>query len=160
MTEPPDGLRPNMRSTMSKLSEEELNVCPHYGFKTLVYVIAFFHAIIQDRRKYGKIGWNVNYDFNESDFKISYQLLNLYLTKAYNQKDETIPWASLKYLIGDAMYGGRVTDDYDRRVLTNYLEEYMGDFLFDKVSLSVPHTNTYIHINFYPSRLYRVVARM
>ena len=30
------------------------------------------------------------------------------------------------------MYGGWVTDDYDRRVLITYLEEYMGDFLFDK----------------------------
>lgn len=42
-----------------------------------------------------------------------------------------MPWESLKYLIGQAMYGGRVTDDYDRRVLVTYLEEYMGDFLFD-----------------------------
>jgi dynein heavy chain len=46
-------------------------------------------------------------------------------------KDDGIPWESLKYLIGEAMYGGRVTDDYDRRVLITYLEEYMGDFLFD-----------------------------
>jgi len=30
------------------------------------------------------------------------------------------------------MYGGRVTDDYDRRCLCTYLAEYMGDFLFDK----------------------------
>jgi len=29
------------------------------------------------------------------------------------------------------MYGGRVTDNYDRRILNTYLEEYMGDFLFD-----------------------------
>jgi dynein heavy chain len=29
------------------------------------------------------------------------------------------------------MYGGRVTDEMDRRVLTCYLDEYMGDFLFD-----------------------------
>mmetsp|Transcript_8031 Transcript_8031/g.4256 ORF Transcript_8031/g.4256 Transcript_8031/m.4256 type:complete len:88 (-) Transcript_8031:916-1179(-) len=29
------------------------------------------------------------------------------------------------------MYGGRVTDYYDRRVLVTYQEEYFGDFLFD-----------------------------
>lgn len=72
VTEPPDGLRSNMRSTISKLQEEDLNTCNHDAFKPLVYVVAFFHAIIQDRRKYGKIGWNVNYDFNESDFRISF----------------------------------------------------------------------------------------
>ena len=35
----------------------------------------------------------------------------------------------LKYLIGDAMYGGRVADNFDRRVLQTYMHEYMGDFL-------------------------------
>jgi len=73
----------------------------------------------------------VAYDFNESDFSISLKLLNLYLKKARENKDETIPWNSLKYLIGEAMYGGRVTDDCDRRVLNTYLKEYLGDFIFD-----------------------------
>ena len=52
-------------------------------------------------RKYGKIGWNINYDFNESDFSVSMQLLNTYLTKAFNQSDTKIPWESLKYLVGE-----------------------------------------------------------
>lgn len=42
-----------------------------------------------------------------------------------------VPWESLRYLIGETIYGGRVTDDYDRRILMTYLSEYMGDFLFD-----------------------------
>lgn len=29
------------------------------------------------------------------------------------------------------MYGGRVTDNMDRRIVKTYLEEYFGDFLFD-----------------------------
>ena len=91
----------------------------------------FLHAVVLERRKYGKIGWNVNYDFNDSDLNISRRLLSLYLEKAYEDNDEFLPWGSLKYLIGDAMYGGRVSDNLDRRVLKTYLEEYMGDFLFD-----------------------------
>lgn len=98
----------------------------------MVWTLSFFHSIILDRRKFGKIGWNVNYDFNESDFRISFRLLGMYLKKAYDNKDDLIPWGSLRYLIGEAMYGGRVTDDWDRRILTTYLDEYMGDFLFDK----------------------------
>jgi len=53
----------------------------------------------------------------------------MYLNKI--TAEEPIPWSSLKYLIGEAMYGGRVTDDYDRRVMMTYLNEYMGDFIFD-----------------------------
>lgn len=132
VTEPPDGLQLNCSAIVNKLSDDQLNECPHPAFKPLVYVTTFFHAIVLDRRKYGKIGWNVNYDFNESDFKISFKLLGMYLKKAYDNGDEVIPWNSLKYLIGNAMYGGRVTDDNDRRTLITYLDEYMGDFLFDK----------------------------
>lgn len=91
-----------------------------------------FHSTIQERKKFGKIGWNINYAFNWSDFKISYDLIELYLTKAHEMKDESLPWDTLRYLIGEAMYGGRVTDDWDRRVLMTYLDEYLGDFIFDK----------------------------
>lgn len=141
VTEPPDGLKLNMRAQLSKLSNEMLEECPHKAFRPLVYTLCFLHAVVLERRKYGKIGWNVSYDFNESDFNICRRLLNLYLTKAYENRDEMIPWGSLKYLIGDAMYGGRVSDDLDRRVLVTYLHEFMGDFLFDE------------HQHFYFSRL-------
>jgi hypothetical protein len=60
-----------MRATYFKISHEMLEQCPHTAFKPLVYVLAFFHAVVQERRKFGKIGWNVPYDFNESDFQVS-----------------------------------------------------------------------------------------
>jgi len=131
VTEPPDGLKLNMRSTLSKIDEDLLEESQHQSFRPLVYALTFLHAVIQERRKYGKIGWNVMYDFNESDFSISRKLMALYLTKAWEDGDESMPWGSLKYLVGDAMYGGRVSDDMDRRVLSTYLNEYFGDFLFD-----------------------------
>ena len=66
-----------------------------------MFGLAFFHAVVQERRKYGKIGWNIAYDFNESDFRVSMNILNTYLTKAFDQGDQRLPWASLKYLIGE-----------------------------------------------------------
>lgn len=57
--------------------------CPSAHFRPLVYSLAFFHAAIQERQKYGKIGWNVKYDFNDSDFQISMDCLNTYLAKAH-----------------------------------------------------------------------------
>ncbi|MGH0114673.1 UNVERIFIED_CONTAM: hypothetical protein FKN15_033990 [Acipenser sinensis] len=131
VTEPPNGLKLNMRATYFKISYDMLEGCPHPAFKSLVYVLAFFHAVVQERRKYGKIGWNVPYDFNESDFQVCMEILNTYLTKAFNQADSKIPWGSLKYLIGEVMYGGRAIDSFDRRILMVYMDEYLGDFIFD-----------------------------
>lgn len=66
-----------------------------------------------------------------SDYLISYELISLYLIKAHENNEEELPYDTLRYLIGEAMYGGRVTDPNDRRVMMTYLTEYFGDFIFD-----------------------------
>ena len=88
MTEPPDGLKLNMRSTYSKIDQSALESCPHPAYRLCVYVLTFLHAVVLERRKYGKIGWNVAYDFNESDLMISRRLLALYLEKAFIDEGE------------------------------------------------------------------------
>merc|ERR1712093_854092 len=89
VTEPPNGLKLNMRQSYSKVEEEDLASCPHKRFRPLVYVLAFFHAVVQERRKYGRIGWNVAYDFNESDFSSCMLVIKTYLTKSHENEAET-----------------------------------------------------------------------
>ncbi|XP_026670097.1 dynein heavy chain 10, axonemal [Ceratina calcarata] len=131
VTEPPSGLKLNLENTYLNMSPHVLESCQHPAYKHLIYVLAFYHAVVQERRRYDKIGWNIRYDFNESDFNVCATILDTYLTKALAANDTRIPWNSLKYLIGEVMYGGRVIDSYDRRVSHTYMDEYFGDFLFD-----------------------------
>ncbi|CAG9106131.1 unnamed protein product [Plutella xylostella] len=36
-----------------------------------------------------------------------------------------VPWEDLRYLFGEIMYGGHITDDWDRRLCRTFLLEYM-----------------------------------
>jgi len=57
----------------------------------MIYVLSFFHAVIQERKKFGKIGWNVTYDFTASDYEIFYKLISMYLIKAQANDQDELP---------------------------------------------------------------------
>ena len=42
-----------------------------------------------------------------------------------------IPWEDLRYIFGEIMYGGHITDDWDRRLCRNYLETYLNPSMFE-----------------------------
>ena len=69
--EPPQGLRSNLLRTYAMVNDDELNDCKKpENFKALLFGFCFFHAIIQDRRKFGPIGWNIAYEFTNEDFTV------------------------------------------------------------------------------------------
>uniref|UniRef100_A0A8C1Q525 Dynein, axonemal, heavy chain 2 n=1 Tax=Cyprinus carpio TaxID=7962 RepID=A0A8C1Q525_CYPCA len=95
-------------------------------YRKLLFALCFFHSVIQERRKFLQLGWNIVYSFNDSDLEVSESLLSLYLDEY-----EEIPWDALKFLIAGINYGGHVTDDWDRRLLTTYINQYFCPAVID-----------------------------
>lgn len=131
--EPPRGLKANMVRTFNEISGKyyESSSKPR-PFKKLLFALAFFHAVILERRKFGAIGWNIPYEWMTSDFITSDKQLYMYL-----EEQEDIPYVALNYLIADINYGGRVTDDKDNRLIRAILKNYFVDnILSDSYRLS------------------------
>ncbi len=56
------------------------------------------------------------------------------LLRSYLDYLQGTPWDALRFIIGEAFYGGRVTDAMDRRVLTAYITRFLTP-----AALSVPN---------------------
>lgn len=69
--EPPKGLRANLKGTYLKLNDEKLDVSAKPDvYKKLFFGLAFYHAVVCERKKFGPLGWNIPYAFNDTDLDI------------------------------------------------------------------------------------------
>ena len=156
-TEPPSGIKSNIKKLFNEITEEKTqpkskpinttdkkpeeikaeqeklekdNIIKKQHFIKLLYSLSLFHAVLQERKKFGPIGFNLRYDFNQGDFDTSSELVNIYLSEA--PVDE-VPWDSIIYLIGEVTYGGSIVDETDRIVMNCTLGKFINDTLFDKL---------------------------
>jgi len=131
--EPAKGLRANLNQSYENFTEEQVNRTgkPEI-FKKLLFSLCFFHAIILDRRKFGPLGWNIPYAFAENDLAVCITQL----TEFIDMYDE-VPYKVIHFLAYDVNYGGRVTDQQDRRTIEYILDDFMkADVLSNEYKFS------------------------
>ena len=137
--EPPTGMQANLHKAFDNFDQDTLEMCSKEAeFKSILFSLCYFHAVVgmsyiykvdmyylkilaiqyfcclkipAERRKFGPQGWNKIYPFNTGDLVISMNVLYNYL-----EANNRIPWEDLRYLFGEIMYGGHITDDWDRRL--------------------------------------------
>ncbi|XP_077184230.1 dynein axonemal heavy chain 17 isoform X3 [Paroedura picta] len=119
--EPPTGMYANLHKALDLFTQDTLEMCTkEIEFKCILFALCYFHAVVAERRKFGAQGWNRSYPFNNGDLTISVNVLYNYL-----EANVRVPWDDLRYLFGEIMYGGHITDDWDRRLCRTYLGEYI-----------------------------------
>ncbi|XP_039357486.1 dynein heavy chain 17, axonemal isoform X15 [Mauremys reevesii] len=119
--EPPTGMHANLHKALDLFTQDTLEMCTkEIEFKCILFALCYFHAVVAERRKFGAQGWNRSYPFNNGDLTISINVLYNYL-----EANVKVPWDDLRYLFGEIMYGGHITDDWDRRLCRTYLSEYI-----------------------------------
>ncbi|XP_023013028.2 dynein heavy chain at 16F isoform X2 [Leptinotarsa decemlineata] len=119
--EPPKGLRANVRRAFTDMLEDFFEEHPlDQKWRTMLFGLCMFHAVIQERKKFGPLGWNIIYEFNDSDRDFAFNTLKMFCAEG------TIPWDALEYLTGEITYGGRVTDYWDLRCLKTILKIFFS----------------------------------
>jgi len=125
---------------LSKEAANEANTAPVNKYEKndnrasvlakLVYSLAMFHSLLIERRKFKGYGWTKSYDFNNSDFKIAFDILRTYCKRYINPQD--FPWKAIQDLIC-INYGSRFTNPKDLELLQCYAEHFFNaNLIIDK----------------------------
>ena len=71
-TEPPKGLRANLIRLYNNITEDQYAQCKSQTkYQKLLFSLCYFHSVLLERRKFKSLGFNIPYDFNDTDFQVS-----------------------------------------------------------------------------------------
>jgi len=129
--EPPAGLKANIKRAFASLNKEAFDDFDS-KMKSILFGLCHFHAVMLERKQYGPMGFNMMYPFSIGDLRDSSVVLANYMENSGGGK---IPWADLKYIFGEIMYGGHIVNDFDRKLANTYLDFFMKDELLDETEM-------------------------
>ncbi|KAF4046053.1 Dynein heavy chain C-terminal domain [Phytophthora infestans] len=123
--EPPAGLRAGLlRSFTVLVDQDKLDRLETASWRSLLFAVCFLHAVVVERRKFGPLGFSVPYEFNAGDMGASLSFLERHL---YTSPSPS--WPTVQYMVAEVHYGGRITDELDRRLFRAYCDAWFNPTL-------------------------------
>lgn len=118
--EAPPGLKKNLLRTYESWSPAMIaNASPAEA--QILFILAWFHGVVQERRTFTPQGWCLPYEFSAADLRSACDII------AAQCKTAELPdWEALYGLFTDAIYGGRIDNDFDTRILFTFLQAFFN----------------------------------
>ncbi|KAI9606639.1 hypothetical protein H4Q26_006175 [Puccinia striiformis f. sp. tritici PST-130] len=134
MNEPPPGIRANLVDCLKSISPSRLAAGPNEKVR-LYFLLAWFHAVVQERLRYCPLGWSKIYEFNDSDLEAAMSMIDSWMVATAKGKANIdpahLPWAALRVLLKQAVYGGRVDSDWDQKLLDSFVDTLFHPSAFE-----------------------------
>jgi len=151
MFEPPPGIKANLQETLRSIATNHSFEGPAERSR-LHFLLAWLHAVVQERLRYAPLGWTKTYEFNDSDQESALDTIDFWINEVSqgrsNIAPNLIPWDAIRTLIKETVYGGKIDNEFDQYLLdsfVNYLftpKSYELDFPLvkfeDGTSLTIP----------------------
>ncbi|GJN87844.1 hypothetical protein Rhopal_000799-T1 [Rhodotorula paludigena] len=134
MNEPPPGIRANILDSLRGLNPKRLASGP--AEKTRLYfLVAWFHAVIQERLRYVPLGWSKTFEFNDADQEAALNTIDAWLASAAkgraNVDPANIPWAAIRSLVRETVYGGKIDTVFDQSLLDSFVATLFSARAYD-----------------------------
>eukprot|EP01042_Synura_sphagnicola_P030591 gene30591-39415_t len=121
--EPPAGLKAGILRSYTIIVDQDRLERVDQGaaqWRQLLFALCFLHSVVQERRKFGSLGWGIPYEYNNGDLTACILFLEKHL---YNG---SISWPTFQYMVSEAQYGGKITDSLDRRMFKTYTTVWLN----------------------------------
>jgi dynein heavy chain 1 len=132
--EPPPGIKANLLRTMSVIPAQRMNKAPNERSR-LYFLLAWLHAITQERLRYVPLGWSKFYEFNESDLRCALDTIDVWIDSVAmgrtNLPPSKVPFDAIFTLMSDCVYGGKIDNAFDRRLLDTFIKQLFTAKSFD-----------------------------
>jgi len=127
-TEPPSGLRAGLSRTFNTVVNQDFleKVEPYEKWKAVSWTLCFLHSIVQERRKFGALGFSKAYEFNTADLEASLTFCEGHMTRQA-QLNNPYSWSAMQYMIAWVQYGGRITEEEDQFIFNAYVELWITE---------------------------------
>jgi dynein heavy chain len=127
--EPVKGVKANLVRTISNLlpdfkpADEKEAIGEFILYRKLCFSLCWLHSLLNERKRFRSLGWNIPYEFSDTDLVYSEKIIAEFIVNASRGGDQGFQWDAFRFLLGQINYGGRVTDQWDMRLLQVLVRE-------------------------------------